>query len=141
MAALSTNPTKMIELQSLKFPSTNVHSAGFEGEARGNLYVQFKDKNDALTQLGYYRDVQRAIFNALMVDRKPGQFIHQNLKNRFEWIPLEAEVAPEIQEMIDNPLPLKDDLYIPANVENTSDAIDACLASQQTEPVTKGLFR
>lgn len=131
----------MIELSPLKHPSTNVHSIGFEGERRGNVHVQFHDKEGKLTVRGFYRDVQRALFNALEFSRKPGAFIHQNLKDRFEWVVLESDEPPEISEAREHPdSTLPDNLFIPADVINTVEAITACIDAQRVAVEKKGLF-
>ena len=89
----------------LEHASTNVASAGFEGDRRGELYVQFKDKDGQPTTLGYYRDVPRALFNALVGDRKPGQFIHRQLKERFEWVAVSRAEGEEAEEPGPGPAP------------------------------------
>lgn len=122
----------MIVLSPTRFPSTNVHSIGFEGEARGKLHVQFKDKNGRLTVRGYYADVQQALFRGLEADRKPGGFINDNLKGWFEWVALE-NVKP-----FDDTLP--DKIFLPPETPNTDEAVAACIDGQRITPERTGLF-
>lgn len=131
----------MIELHPLKHRSTNVFAIGFEATDghRGNLHVQFHDGNGNPTTRGYYRDAPRAIYNALASDRKPGVFLNQNLKNRFEWVSPKPEEAPEITYARANPdSTIPDLLFIPAHIPNTLEAIQTCIDSQRNQ--TKGLF-
>ena len=125
----------LIELTEVRHPSTNVHSIGFEGDRRGDLHVQFQDKDGRLTVRGYYRDVPRALFNALESDRAPGRIVNHNLKNRFEWVVSETT---ETQPPPDATLP--DNLFIPFDVVNTVEAIQACIESQRVQIERKGLF-
>lgn len=118
----------MIELTPVKHPSTIVHSIGFDGDERGDIHVQFQSKDGKPTVRGYYKDVQRAIFNWLTEERKPGSFINQYLKSWFEWVPLKGD--PTLPDM----------LFIPASVLNDQAAIDACIDSQRIVAQPKRLF-
>lgn len=94
-----------MELHALRHSSTNILAIGFEGDKRGSLHVQFHDGKGNATALGYYSDVPRAIYNALAEDRKPGKFLNEQLKNKFEWFG-KAE-AVEILEAPAKPVPAK----------------------------------
>lgn len=74
------------ELKPLKRKSSHVHSAGFEGETRGNLHIQFKDKAGNLTTAGHYEDVPRNCFNMFEASESPGSFVQQQLKPFFKWV-------------------------------------------------------
>lgn len=127
-----------VQLNPTQFPSKTIHSVGFVGGNRGDLHVQFKDKAGQLSSRGLYKDVPRALFNALERDRKPGSVIAKSIKGHFEWFSWEA---PEIIACRENPdLSLPDNLFIPADTPNTVEAIDAVIDSQRIEIQKGGLF-
>lgn len=124
----------MIELLPPTHQSSNVHSIGFEGDRRGDLHVQFKDKDGNLTVRGYYKDVQRALFNALKDDRRPGSFIHENLKTRFEWVVVERPEESRPEGILMWPLPdalfaPPDGLFIPSGADTVEQWV-ACVNDQ-----------
>jgi len=124
-----------IELHAPLFPSSAVHSFGWEpiksGAIRGNIHIQFH-KDGILTSRGYFKAVQRSIYAGLEAASKPGAFIHQNLRNHFEW------VRTDLDDFDTATLP--DDLYIPADVANTVEAITACIDSQRIQATKTSLF-
>lgn len=126
----------MIDLHPTQYPSTTVLEVGFDPDAkggRGSLHVQFHDGQGKPTSRGYYRDVPRALFNALERDRKPGSIVNQQLKNRFEWVS-----TGDIEGFEVDPT-LPDVLVIPAECPMDVESIAAYIDLQRI-PVKGGLF-
>lgn len=75
----------MMELKPHPHKSSHVHSFAFEGDARGFLHIQFKDKSGNPTTCGYYEDVPRNLANSFEASTSPGSFIQSQLKPYFKW--------------------------------------------------------
>lgn len=131
----------MIVLKPTLFPSSAVLSIGWEpikSGLRGNIHVQFHKEGEP-TQRGYFKGAQRAIFLGLEASRKPGAFIHQNLREHFEWVRTDIEdFTAEIRANLDPRMPTV--IYYPATVPCTDEAFAACLEAQLIKPERTGLF-
>lgn len=125
------------EMQKPFHTSTAVDSFGFEpikSGLRGNIHVQFRNKEGELTGRGYFANCQKALFAGLTGSMKPGKFIHDNLRNHFEWVALSEDGTPAFNgDDYQNPL------VIPADTPNTDEAIEACYETQRIKP-KGGLF-
>ncbi len=121
------------------YTSTAVDSFAFEpiksGKFRGNIHVQFRNKDGDLTSRGYFMNVQRSIFLGLEASMKPGAFIIQTLKGFFEWRRTDGGESEFDGDLYNNPL------IIPANCDNTIEAIDACKEAQRITVPKEGLFQ
>jgi hypothetical protein len=129
-----------MELTPTMFPSSAVHSIGWEAiksGLRGNIHIQFH-KDGELTQRGYFKEVQRAIFLGLEAAHKPGAFIHQNLREHFEWVRTDIEDLGDFD--VSN---LPDVIYYPIEGLKHGDSVEvftACLDAQRIKPERTNLF-
>lgn len=126
-----------VEMNPPLFKSTAVHSFGWEpikSGQRGNLHIQFHNKDGELTNRGYFAMVQRSLHAGLQGAMKPGKFIHDNLREHFEWVALNDDGSLAFNgDDYANPL------VIPADCPNTIAAIEACYDAQRVKP-KGGLF-
>lgn len=133
----------MIELSPVKHPSSSVHSIGYEpiDDRWGNAHVQFH-KEGKLTVRGYYKDVPAILFRTLEDDRRPGKLINAEFRGRFDWVPVARAEYPEITYFLEHPdLTLPNPIIIPADVENTVDAVAAWTNAQRIPIQKEGLFK
>jgi hypothetical protein len=145
----------MIELKPPTFSSNAVHSIGWEpikSGMRGNIHVQWH-KDGQITQRGYYKACQVALFRGLEASTKPGKFIQDNLKETFdtdgkrfsgfEWVRLDVVdplLEEEMRSNLDLDLSLPDVVIYPASLLSTApvEEFQKCLDAQRIP--REGLF-